>query len=359
MAVYLQMHTLDRIRELNNCLMKKGFTVNFQSFSHYLTEKFDLPSYSERSFNRDMRDLKDLLAERFPDLEKEGELIKFSRARNEFYLIRENLTAFSGFSQQEMKQLSQSIELNKHLFTDGTGKGIFQKLAAIGLENRLSKYHQEVTWPVLQLIKDGERSGEQWLEPLMEKIYRLEVVELVHKGLKQSSGLKRLKGLPVLIKEYNNGWYTGWYLLFYPIKKDSHLVRPNVNDLWCFALDRILEVNSLPEKYEVRIPTDFKPNTYFDHILGIISQQAVGQKPERIELALQSNSWLLNYLKKYPIHASQKLLETEAAYIIELKMEINRELEDFIFQHLDEFQVRSPQRLKDGLRNRLKLLIPL
>ena len=45
----------------------------------------------------------------------------------------------------------------------------------------------------------------------MEKIYRLEVVELVHKGLKQSSGLKRLKGLPVLIKEYNNGWYTGWY----------------------------------------------------------------------------------------------------------------------------------------------------
>jgi len=338
------MKNQDRLYELNNCLLKKSFLVNFQSFSSYLADHFDVNQYAERSFNRDIQALKELVAIRFPQFERTyGSLLKYARSTNSYYYVREDISAFPGFSEKEMTQLASSIEQNKHLFTDGLGKGILQKLSAIGLENRLSKYHQDIKWPALQLIKDGERSGGEWLATLLEKIYKQEVVEISHKGLKKSSGLKKIKALPLMIKEYNNGWYTGWYLLFYPIVGDSKLIRPQVSDLWCFALDRIVDISTVKESYQIRLASDFNPSLYFDNILGVFRESKHLQKVVEIKLQLQKKSWLINYFEKYPIHKTQKMIEYSNHYLIILKMEITVELEIFFQRFKSELTVIEPK----------------
>ena len=348
------MKTIERLQILNNCFLNKGFSVNYEQFSRFLASYHDITQYAERSFNRDIRELKDRLAERFPQLESQyGSLIKFSRAENHFYLVRDDISAFAGFSERELGQLAHSIEQNRHLFTEGLGKGILQKLQAIGLENRLSRFHQEIHWPALQLIKDGERSGGQWLELLLEKIYKQEVVLIEHKGLKKSSGVKKIKALPLLIKEYNNGWYTGWYLLFYPIQGASNLLRPRLEDLWCFALDRMVGIYSVQENYQIRISADFNPSQYFSHILGINPSNQT-KKVQEVWLEIERESWLRLYVEKYPIHFSQKLFEKEGCIQIELKLELSNDLENFIFQYVDEIRVIAPNELKFAIQSRIE-----
>ncbi|MEY2793076.1 MAG: hypothetical protein RJA76_1068 [Bacteroidota bacterium] len=339
------MKNFDRLEVLNNCLLKKSFEVNFERFSGYLKEYYDVENYAERTFNRDIRELKNRLMMRFPHLENEyGDLIKYARSGNYYYLVRSDISAFPGFSEKELYQIANSIEQNKHLFTDGLGKGILQKLSAIGLENRLSRYHQDVQWPVLQLIKDGERSGGHWLEPLLEKIYRKQVIVLEHKGLKNTSVKKKIKALPLLIKEYNNGWYTGWYLLFYPILGDQKFIRPQVEELWCFALDRLVGISDVKEEYQIRISENFNPTSYFDHILGIYRSDKNHQKLQDIKIRIPLTSWLINYVEKYPIHKSQVIVQNENDHmILHLRMEINIELENFFRRYQSEMEILEPK----------------
>lgn len=350
-----KMKNIDRLQELNNCLLKKSFELNYQSFSAHLADKYDVINYSERSFNRDIKELKERVAIRFPQLEIEyGQLIRYARSSNRYHYVRSDISAFSGFSEKELSQISHSIDQNRHLFTDGLGQGILQKLQAIGLENRLSRFHQDIKWPVLQLVKDGERSGGQWLEFLLEKIYKQEVVEIAHKGLKKSSAVKHVKGLPLMIKEYNNGWYTGWYVLFYPIKGDNSLIRPRIDDLWCFALDRIVDLKIVKENFQIRLSNDFNPVDYFEHIIGIFRKSTINFKLHEVLFKIQKDSWIRLYLEKYPLHNSQELHYSETECLVKLRVELTNDLENFIFQYLDEIQVLEPKELKNDLNERIQ-----
>jgi DNA-binding transcriptional ArsR family regulator len=131
------MNTTDRLKELNNLFLRKTFPLRATAVSDYFTEHFDQISYSERSFSRDLKALKEKLAERYPSLEEtEGDLIRYSKSENRFYYIRDDISAFPSFSEKELDQIASIIDFNKHLFTGGNGNGIVNKLRAISLETR-------------------------------------------------------------------------------------------------------------------------------------------------------------------------------------------------------------------------------
>lgn len=89
------MNTTDRLKELNNLFLRKTFPLRAATVSDYFTEHFDQLSYSERSFSRDLKALKEKLAERYPSLEEtEGDLIRYSKSENRFYYIRDDISAF-------------------------------------------------------------------------------------------------------------------------------------------------------------------------------------------------------------------------------------------------------------------------
>ena len=315
--------------------------------SAYFTEHFDQVSYSERSFSRDLKALKEKLAERYPSLEEaEGDLIRYSKSENRFYYVRDDISAFPSFSEKELDQIASIIDFNKHLFTGGNGNGIVNKLRAISLENNLLKHEDLANWPAIELINEGDRSGSEHVKFLVDAISGKKCIEISHKGLIATSKIKTINGLPLLIKEYNNGWYTGWYLLFQEIS-DSQ-IRISLDKLRLFALDRIETIRLSPTNFKTRIHPDFQPSDFFKNSLGLFRGASAA---ERILIKIGEDSWIREYITKYPIHFSQKSIDT---LHFELSLEINEELENFLLRYSTELQVIDPPILREKVRKKLE-----
>ncbi len=341
------MNTTDRLKELNNLFLRKTFPLRAAAVSDYFTEHFDQISYSERSFSRDLKALKEKLAERYPSLEEaEGDLIRYSKSENRFYYIRDDISAFPSFSEKELDQIASIIDFNKHLFTGGNGNGIVNKLRAISLENNLLKHEELANWPAIELINEGDRSGSEHVKFLVDAIAGKKCIEISHKGLAATSKVKTVTGLPLLIKEYNNGWYTGWYLLFQEVTEIQ--TRISLDKLRLFALDRIETIRLSQTSYKTRIHPDFQPADFFKNSLGLFRGTGTA---ERILIQVREDSWIKEYIAKYPVHPSQKTMDT---FHYELSVEINEELENFLLRYSTELQVIEPPVLREKVRKKLE-----
>jgi predicted DNA-binding transcriptional regulator YafY len=346
------MNTSDRLKELNNLFLRKTFPMQAHSVGEYLQSNFDQISYSERSFSRDIKALKEKLAERYPSLEEiEGDLIRYSKSENRFYYIRDDISAFPSFSEKELDQIASIIDFNKHLFTGGNGNGIVNKLRAISLENNLIRHEEVANWSAIELINEGDRSGSEHVKFLVDAIAGKQLIEIVHKGLTASSKSKSITGLPLLIKEYNNGWYTGWYLLFQEVAET--LTKISLDKLRIFALDRMEAVSISRSNLKTRIHPDFQPSDFFKNSLGLFRGTSASEK---ITLQVSPDSWIKEYLPKYPIHTSQKQIDT---HTYELYLEINQDLENFLFSYATELQVIEPIHLRIKLQENLKKALQL
>ena len=346
------MNTTDRLKELNNLFLRKTFPLRALTVGTYFTEHFDQLGYSERSFSRDIKALKEKLAERYPSLEdSEGDLIRYSKSENRFYYIRDDISAFPSFSEKELDQIASIIDFNKHLFTGGNGNGIVNKLRAISLENNLIKHEEIAHWPAIELINEGDRSGSEHVKFLVDAISGKHLIEISHKGLATTSRAKTLTCLPLLIKEYNNGWYTGWYLLFQEISAGE--IKISLDKLRLFALDRIGSLRLSTAPLKTRIHPSFQPSDYFKHSLGLFRG---AREAEKITLRVQDDSWIKEYLPKYPIHPSQIQIDEQ---LFELTIEINQDVENFLFRYATELQVIEPIYLKEQLQKNLKKALQL
>jgi predicted DNA-binding transcriptional regulator YafY len=348
-----KMGATDRLKILNGLFLQKAFAVNLERVSRYLEQEHDLVTYSSRSFNRDIRELKELLKTRYPTLQDQyGELLRFARGTGNYSYVRDDISAFPTFSDRELNQIASSIEANKHLFAGGAGEGVVNKLRAIALENTLSQYHEVLPWSAIELVKDGARSGADLMPIILENIYAKRVVTFTHKGLATDSKQKQICGLPVLLKEYNNGWYTGWYVLFQPVEIDQTQVHVSLESLQLFALDRISQVSTVNPQPRLRIHPNFQPAVYFKHTLGLFRSKS--QKPSQIICQLAKDSWMLNYIEKYPIHESQQIFTESLSTIhVHLDLEIDQEVVNFFFRYAQEIRVLEPaelvQQVKMGL----------
>jgi predicted DNA-binding transcriptional regulator YafY len=340
------MPTFERIKELNDLLLRPSFRLSYLTFKDYLEQQFDVFDYSERSFSRDIRALKLRINERYPTLEEvHGDLLRFHRSGNFYQYVRNDISAFPTFSEKELNQIASAINFNKHLFTEGQGAGIVNKLRAISLENNLSKFHRILPWSAIQLIKEGERSGSEKLNQIIEYIYAQQIIEITHQGISAHSKLKKTLALPLLVKEYNNGWYTGWYVLFQKIDELLPVIKLDLDQAWLYALDRINSMATVSAPSKIRIPEGFNPSDYFKNILGIYrnSSNKGPIKVERILIKVSNTSWMSNYIQKYPIHESQHISEISVDFmLVEFHLEINQELKNFLFRYSHELEVLEP-----------------
>jgi hypothetical protein len=233
----------------------------------------------------------------------------------------------------------------------GNGNGIVNKLRAISLENNLIRHEEVANWPAIELINEGDRSGSEHVKFLVDAIAGKQLIEIVHKGLTASSKSKSITGLPLLIKEYNNGWYTGWYLLFQEVAES--LTKISLDKLRIFALDRMEAVGLSRSNLKTRIHPDFQPSDFFKNSLGLFRGTSAAEK---ITLQVKPDSWIKEYLPKYPIHTSQKQIDT---HTYELYLEINQDLENFLFSYATELQVIEPIHLRIKLQENLKKALQL
>jgi predicted DNA-binding transcriptional regulator YafY len=87
--------------------------------------------------------------------------------------------------------------------------------------------------------------------------------------------------------------------------------------------------------------------------LGIFRSES--QQAETLRISINKASWMFNYLLKYPIHASQQLIEeNEEQNIFQYKLEIEQELENFLIRYAAEMTILAPQKLKQVIQDQLQ-----
>jgi predicted DNA-binding transcriptional regulator YafY len=105
--------------------------------------------------------------------------------------------------------------------------------------------------------------------------------------------------------------------------------------------------------FKTRIHPDFQPSDFFKNSLGLFRRTSTSEK---ITLQVNPDSWIKEYLPKYPIHPSQKQIST---FSYELYLEINQDVENFLLRYATELQVIEPIQLRIKLKENLKKALQL
>lgn len=340
------MNTSERLNLLDECLGRPTFKVRYETFKSYLAEKFDVVNYSPRTFHRDLSELREKIEIEFPELvEEHGDLIRFDKRNNEYKYQLPDFSINHRLTNSELNTIARKLGFNKHLFEGGNHESLVNKLRSIALMLEFESEHKPLEWNPLELI--GTRCGSQNLDIILDCIYKKQPIRVIRERFGRKGTTYEI--LPLLIKEYHNGWYTGWYVLGYPISAGNQTITLDIKPLRLLALDGIKEVIPMAQKPKIKIPKGFNPSDYFKNSLGIIRSNLKGDlHPEPVEFQTLEGSWIYDYLKEYPVHNSQEILfdDPEKRLLkIRITVEVDDDLRQFLLKFSREIFVKSPNNI--------------
>ena len=142
---------------------------------------------------------------------------------------------------------------------------------------------------------------------------------------------------PYYLKQYNNRWF----LFGYNPEREKYD--------WNLALDRILNIEELKDKYQKNNKIDW--DYYFEDIIGVTKSE--NQKLENIVLNFFGKTG--RYIVSKPIHGSQKSRWIDSNTLeVKFHLIINYEFERMILSYADSVKVIEPITLANLLKSRLK-----
>ncbi|GAB2498869.1 helix-turn-helix transcriptional regulator [Algoriphagus taiwanensis] len=330
------MNTLERLYLLDECLGRTSFRVRYDSFKNYLEEKFDVVRYGKRTFHRDIQEIKNKIEIEFPTLfDQHGQILLYDKKKDEYRYALEDFSINQRLTNSELNLVARKLSYNRHLFEDGKHESLVNKLRSIALTLELESEHEPLPWNPIELI--GSRSGSQNLDLILNSIYRKTPIRVFRERFGKKGNTYDL--LPLMVKEYNNGWYTGWYLLGFPVNESQQKIKLDIKPLRLLALDGIKEVVPLNVKLKIDVPRGFNPSDYFRNSMGIIRSNLKGElKPEAVILETIEGSWIYDYIKEYPIHKSQLILldDTQKRKLkFKIEVEVDDDLKRFLMKYSD------------------------
>lgn len=137
---------------------------------------------------------------------------------------------------------------------------------------------------------------------------------------------------PYALKEFKGRWYL--------------LSKDNKDDfVKTFALDRINELEISKKKFTY--PSDMNPKDYFKNCFGVITSVESG--PEEIVLSFEPLQG--KYIKSYPLHESQKILQDNGnELLIQLTLFITHDFFMEILSYGENVKVIKPNKLIASLK---------
>ncbi len=168
--------------------------------------------------------------------------------------------------------------------------------------------------------------GIKFLSELFSAIQYKKVLKIKYKSYRKDDVFEYIIS-PYYLKQYSNRWFLFGY-------------NKKINEITNIALDRIIDVKELNEKYVENSFVDF--NEYFEDVIGVtINKQ---EKEEKIQLKINKKLW--PYIESKPLHGSQKVIDkTDEFVMIELELKINNELINVIFRYAENVIVLKPEKL--------------
>lgn len=145
---------------------------------------------------------------------------------------------------------------------------------------------------------------------------------------------------PYALKVYNRRWYLLGFL-----KED--------NDIRTIALDRVIDMEALPNKYEM--PADFDARKHFANVVGIYVDKDLPVEKVRI----RAYSAQADYLRSVPLHGSQSEGRSKHGEYAEFtyRLCITPDLVTQLLAMGDKVEVLEPKSLIDNIKNVLQLLV--
>lgn len=239
-------------------------------------------------------------------------------------------------SQQGLGQLQEAIQVLKQF----QGFTHFQELS--GLVQKLEGHvyaEQSHRPPVVDFERNDNLKGLNFLDPLYRAITRQQTVLITYQSFRARQP-GRFAFHACLLKEFNNRWFVLG-------RRDQQ------EQTMTLALDRIMEVE-IAKGIAYNPPQHFNARTYYRDVVGVTV--ANNSRPQNIKL------WVIRaqapYVLTKPLHHSQELVEkTKDGVIINIKVQLNLELESRILSFGEAMRVISPERLRRKLQYRIQMAV--
>ncbi len=176
-------------------------------------------------------------------------------------------------------------------------------------------------------------TGNQYLSILLEAIQNEKKVNFDYASY--VSGNKKTRTVsPLLLKEYRNRWY----LICHDEEKEKVVT---------YALERMENVEIT--KQAVTVPEDFSAAIFFEHTIGITTQDG---EPE--EVVFKADNLAAKYIDSQPFHHTQRLVkEGKNKTSFSLNVIVTEELIRGIMSYGGEIEVISPISLRDKIADRV------
>lgn len=234
-------------------------------------------------------------------------------------------------NEQEAQQLKES------LLTLSRFKGMPQFDWVEEMKARLEQtFHLKTEDNIISFEENPYLTGREFIGDIYNAIVNKKVLTINYKPFKADKELI-FEIHPYHLKQYNNRWFL------FGLNNEYG----NITNI---ALDRILEINESKKKYIPNSKIDFLE--YFDDVIGVSVDDTL--QPQKI--VLKADDDLLPYIVSKPIHGSQKIKKDSEGALIELKLQINYELESTIFSFGEKIEVLEPEALRTIIANRIKRL---
>ena len=242
-----QKETSKRHHLIINYLRKRPHSFN--EIKMHIETEFSISAYdlhfSKRTFQRDISDIASLY-----NIE-----IKYSKSLNKYQIV---------YDEKDI--------LIEHILE------AYDIANALNVENNFSQYID---------FEQRVNSGTRFLLDCLTAIKNKKIVTLTYKRYTNETILERLLA-PYALKEYQYKWY---------------LVANDCEDkkIKLFGLDRIVSFTTGNKTFTY--PQNFKVSEFFKHRYGVMFSD---ENPVEIELSF--NTFRGNYIKRQPLHPSQKIL---------------------------------------------------
>lgn len=238
---------------------------------------------------------------------------------------------------QDLGRLMETVEFLKEF----KGFSHFKELDAMvqKLEDHVyaQKTHQK---PVIDMEKNENLKGLDFLEPLYQAIIKKHVIRLTYQSFKARHP-QTFEFHSYLLKEFRNRWF-----LIGAKGRQAQLMTP--------ALDRIIQIEHSDSVYWDR--PDFNAEDYFRDAIGVSVSPSL--KPMEVDFFV--NHTHAPYVMTKPLHWSQQLLEKDHyGMTFRIHVQHNFELEKELLAFGDGLMVIKPERLKRSIRDRLEGAIDL
>ena len=257
---------------------------------------------------------------------RDGKRVYYRYTDPEFSINKKSL------NENEVDQLKETITILSRF----KGMAQFQWIQELVIKMETAYKVKIEEKPIVSFEENPYLKGLEHFNKLFNAIQYQTVIKVKYQGYKQIDPVE-MTIHPYHLKQYNNRWFL------FGLNNER-------NEISNLALDRIHSFKESKQKY---IQTEIDFNEYFEDVIGVTIKENIPL--EKVILQVENDRWA--YINSKPIHGSQKFKEQNSEFaIIQLDLQINKELINIILGFGADVKVLEPIHLQNTIKDKIKKL---